>query len=92
MRNDLERYGLEIKIHLEKLRHLKGWTIEDLAYYLDVKYLTLRNSMHTCNWSDLLVTILKWAKAIPEKLAYDYKRALERERMDNRKKHRKESL
>lgn len=67
------------------LRHKRGWSLDDLASYLEINTLTVRNSLSRGVWSDLVVTILKLKNAIPEALAYDYKRALEVEKIEKRK-------
>lgn len=67
------------------MRLKQGWTIDDLANYLEINSLTLRNALHTCAWSDMAVTILKLKKTIPEELAFSYKKAMEREKIEKRK-------
>lgn len=84
--------GEEIKKSLHRIRHHQGWTIDDLARFLEINSMTVRNSMWSCNWSDLVVTILKLKKTISEDLACDYQKALERERIERRKKQNKEKL
>jgi len=83
---ELRRVGIEIKDCLEKVKAKEGWTIDDLAYYLEINSMTLRNSLCRVQFSDMMVVILKLKHAIPEKLADEYKVALERERIELRKK------
>jgi hypothetical protein len=84
--SETERLGAKIKDCLEQVKIKEGWTVDDLAYYLEINSMTLRNSLSRCLWSDMIVTILKLKNAIPESLAQEYKQALERERIDRRKK------
>lgn len=82
--------ALKIKLSLENIRHQQGWTLDDLANYLEINSLTLRNCLSTMKWSDLVVTILKLKNVIKADLANDYKRSLEREKIERRKKNIKE--
>ena len=77
--------GREIKNCLEELRHAQGWSLDDLAKYLKMNALTVRNSLSRENFSDLVVSLLLWAKAIPEELGEEYKAALEREKIEKRR-------
>lgn len=86
MNTERKKLSEEINNYLEKVRHLQGWTIDDLANYLEIGSLTVRNALYKKQWSDMAVTILKLKNVIPEKLAYDYKKALEREKIEERKK------
>ncbi len=85
MSTEREKLGRLIKDSLDRLRIVEGFTIDDLANYLEINSLTLRNLLNTCNWSDMCVTILKLKHAIPDDLAYSYKRECEREKMRKRK-------
>lgn len=84
---DKTQLSIEIKICLDELRHAKGWTIDDLAQYLELNSLSLRNMLSRKNFSDMVVTIMKLKHAIPETLAYEYKKSTEREKILSRKKH-----
>jgi hypothetical protein len=80
-----ERLGRLIRDSLDRLRVEEGFTVDDLANYLEINSLTLRNLLNTCNWSDMCVTILKLKHAIQADLAYEYKRECEREKIRKRK-------
>ena len=80
-----KKLGKEIKHCLDELRRHEGWSIDDLASYLEVNTMTVRNSLSRSSWSDLVITILKLKNAIPEGLAFEYKKTLEREKIERRK-------
>ena len=84
-KSEKELLGFEIRNLLDELRRHNGWSIDDLASYLEINTLTVRNSLSRGLWSDLVVTILKLKQTIPEKLAYEYKKATEREKIEKRK-------
>lgn len=77
--------GREISECLEEVRQSQGWTVDDLANYVEINSMTLRNSLYKAKWSDLVVTILKLKTVISPDLAYEYKKALEREKISRRK-------
>lgn len=79
-----DKIGLEIKRFLDDLRLHQGWSIDDLAKYLRINTLTVRNSLSKASFSDLVVSILIWAKAIPEELGEKYKSEIEREKIKRR--------
>ena len=79
------KLGQEIKTCLDELRRHEGWSIDDLASYLEINTLTVRNSISRGSWSDLIITILKLKNAIPEELAYEYRKEIEREKIEKRK-------
>ena len=80
------KLGNNITNCLTELRSVKGWSVDDLSGYLELKYCTVRNSLSTGVWCDAAVTVLKLKYAIPEELAYEYKRAVEREAIEKRRK------
>lgn len=80
--------GLDIKGYLEKVREMEGFSMDDLANYVEVNSLTLRNAIYKNNWSDMLVTILKLKNTIPPELCYEYRKSAEMERILKRKERR----
>lgn len=85
MPTEREKLAKKITDTLKDLRKHQGWSIDDLAGFLDVNSLTVRNAFARNTWSELLATVLKWAKVIPEDLYHDYKKAIEREKIEKRK-------
>lgn len=83
--SELQTLGLKIKKCLELVKRKEGWSFDDLAYYLDVNIMTLRNSLCRFQFSDMFIVILKLKNAIPEKLAEDYRAALERVKVERRR-------
>lgn len=76
----------QIKDSLDLVKEREGWSMDDLAYYLEINSMTLRNSMSKIYFSDMMVIILKLKKAIPESLAEEYRLELERYKINERKK------
>jgi len=70
---------------LRAVQRGNGWSIDDLSGYCEVNYTTMRNALARATYSDLLVTILKLKKLIPDDLAFEYRKALNRSRMERRK-------
>ena len=75
----------EIKYYIESIRDSEGYTLDDLAAYLEINSLTLRNALYKNNWSDLVVTILKLKGVILPELCYEYRKSLEKEKRQRRK-------
>lgn len=87
---NLQEIAKDIRHYIESVRDAEGYTLDDLAAYLEINSLTLRNALYKNNWSDLVVTILKLKTVIPPELCYEYRRALEKEKRLRRKAANKE--
>lgn len=84
----MKEIAIEIKSYLERIREAEGYTIDDLANYLEINSLTFRNAIYKNIWSDLVVLILKLKGVIPPELCYEYRKALEKEKIKRRKERR----
>lgn len=84
----IEEIGQEIKAYLERVRELEGFSMDDLANYVEINSLTFRNAIYKNKWSDMLVTILKLKGVIPPDLCYEYRKAIEKDRILKRKQRR----
>jgi hypothetical protein len=82
---NISEIAKDIKHYIECIRDAEGYTLDDLAAYLEINSLTLRNALYKNNWSDLVVTILKLKGVIPPELCYEYRKSLEKEKRQRRK-------
>lgn len=84
----LDEIAQEIKSYLERIRENEGYTMDDMANYLEINSLTFRNAIYKNVWSDLIVLILKLKGVIPPELCYEYRKSLEKEKIKRRKERR----
>lgn len=85
MGRERETLGKDISGCLKEIRVREGWSIDDLSNYLEINNLTIRNSLSRNVWSDLVVVILKLKNVIPEALYHEYRKEIEREKIEKRK-------